>query len=271
MSIKPKVTIRCMIPCHRLEPWGKSIRECLGRTAILTRGNDQTAMAVMLNNKGEKTHMFKVKGVFKESDKILDLAVSDHRNGGISTLFTLGARGSLLIFVLSKNSKVLSRNISMIYGLNNEEHNNIGASGDGKYVIVKISGKFTIKILQIHHHRKAEFKAVLSPSLYKQAIYSLGFYPIRWIEGFGDAESSHLRVAYVVHQNGAQQGLIDFFVFNAETGKIRYLEHLNGKFELHEPYKTVFNHDGGNWVVTSGKDGRVGRARIVSDQKVFDD
>ena len=270
VSIKPKISIECMIPKNRSQPIGKAIRECLGRRAILATIDDKNAMAVMLNNKGDKTQIFEMKGVQSGYERIQDLTISDHKNGAVSMLFTLGTKGSLLICILSRNCKILARNITEIPKLQEEYYDSLGASEDAKYVIVKVSNEFTLKVLRIRHHRVAEVKAVLSLQFDSKRASSLGFYPIKFIKGLGEEICTSSRLAYIVHQDENRNGMIDFFAFNTETGKLEHIEHLNGKFDLFYPFKAVLNQHGGNWIVTSGKSGKFARARIIFTSSLLD-
>ena len=85
-----------------------SMRTFMNTSAIFLAESSSSAVALMLNLKGDKTHTLNLINHDSRSHYIVDLAVCDDPcPAPISTLLALSRNGLLLCFKISKNSKIL--------------------------------------------------------------------------------------------------------------------------------------------------------------------
>ena len=238
------------------------------KTALLLK-TLTSAEAIMLNRNGTKKNVLKYSNLAGASRFVVDVATCDHKLGYISSLFTLGEKGKLSCFKVSKGCKVLARikyslpkSVDRIYG-------RLAVSRDGEYAAVLYNNTH-LMVLKLGLGRRVKVLSTIKLSISSKEIRCLGFYEISEDIDHGEAMKHNLRFLYWLGDCKFYNSQIAFLTFNIGTHDLCEVSNLVKELSNIYAYKCVENREGGNWIVTSGKSALHAKFRLVLFDKKRD-
>ena len=244
---------------------GKLIRAFMHKTALFLKDTPSSAVAIMLNHKGEKKHILwaQNQNAAAGGHCIVDLATCDHGLGRISTLFTLGEEGSLSCFKVSKHCKILVKTDHFLPASDKIMiYNCLAVSHDGEYAAV-LANKKRLMVLKVGLGRRVEVLSTLESNTFPKNISCMGFYQIHEDVDQGEAEKHHLRFLYLLGDSKFVKSQIAFLTFNIKTNNLEDVMNLVKDLSPIKPIKCVQHREGGNWIVTSGTNAIFAKVRLV--------
>ena len=116
----------------------------MNKSALFLVEARKSAVAIMLNHKGDETQVIRFKSNFSRLDYIVNIAICDEPyHGVVSSLFVLSRDGGISLFRISKNFKILTRSEFPIRITLPEKatYHGLAVSRDGRYVAVLVNKK----------------------------------------------------------------------------------------------------------------------------------
>ena len=238
---------------------GKSIGAFMTKTALFVKGGRRSsAAAIMLNNKGGKKHVLKV----SPRHTIVDWDTCDNRLGIISTIFTLGSKGSLSWCQVSKHSKILCRSIFRVPLPKHGRCQCLGVSHDAAYAAI-LADKNKLIVLKLGLNRRVEVISMLELSTFPKNIRCLGFYQMSHDADHGEAEKLNLKFLYVLGESKYIKSQIAFLTLNTRNNDVSEARGLVKTLPPIQPSRCVVNQEGGSWIVMSGTNALYAKVRLV--------